>query len=280
MTQAARTTPMPLVHRDLVPWRGGDPVFEERFATISALLADPAATIVKSTRHRVVLSAPGSRNPHSVTIRNSYVGGRDGNGGQTLWLSVGRSIALRIENLNDRDTIEDLSSFSLQDVAGRFERFVELWRIRTAAELHVDDRPPTGHDFERTNALFDEALGRVVSHVAAVCTVTGAKTAPYVQIVVGLDQTPKVVIRQDSAAIGKGHMARRHQTEHPVLSAALESLIDPDLRGCMIEHGAQSMHLCFTPMVSRSAIVAPADAMAVLRHHADPTYSGIPMEFS
>jgi hypothetical protein len=271
---------MPLVHRDLVPWRGGDAAFDERLAAVSSLLAEPAATVVQSSKNRVVVSAPGSRNPHSVTIRNSFVGGRDGDGGQTIWLSVGRSIALRIENLNDPVAIDDLSTFSVRDVADRFARFRDLWSVRTAAAPHPDDVAPTGRAFEEMTALFDAALERVVSHVAAVCTVTGTTTRPLVQIVAGLDQKPQVVIKSDVAVIGRGHMARRHATDHPILSAALERLVDPDLRGCMIEHGSASMHLCFTPMVSRACVVQPADAMTALRHHADPAHAGIPMEFA
>lgn len=272
--------PMPLVHRDLLPWRGGDPLFEERFAAVLHLLRDPAATVARSSRHRVVVSAPGSRDPHSVTIRNSYVGGRDGDGGQTLWLSVGRSISMRIEDLNDTVAIDDLSTFSVDDVKRRFERLLDLWRIRTCAAPHASDVPPEGPEFERTNALFDQALDRIVTHVAVVCAVNGTTTMPYVQIVAGLHESPKVVIRSDYAALGLGQMARRHSTQHPILSSALERMIDPDLRGCMIERGDLPMHLRLTPMASRAATVAPADPMVVLRHHADPAYADLPMDFS
>jgi hypothetical protein len=272
--------PAPFVLRDLMPYRGEDALFDERFSTMERTLAHPGARVTRAKRNRVTLSVPGSDDPHSIVIRNSYVGGRDGDGGQTVWLCMGRSIMVRIEDLCPGAGQDDLRGFDVERISRRVMGMVELWRTRRSSGHRDDGRePPTGPRHDATCALLDAAMSACTNHVSVCASLAGVAGDAFVQILVGLHETPEVVVVADGSTIGKGHVNGPCTTRHPEMSKTLGRLVDQRLRGCMIARGTQPMHVVLRPSVPRTGFVGPADPMHVLRHHADPVFSGLPTEF-
>lgn len=280
MSRLQDVVPAPFVLRDLMPYSGEDTLFDERFSIMERTLAHPRARITGAKRNRVTLSVPESDDPHSIVIRNAYVGGRDGDGAQTVWLAIGKSIMLRIEDLCPGAGQEDLTTFDVEAITRKVAGMIDLWRTRRSGGSRDDGRgPPIGVRQEAAADLLDAAMSACTSHVSVCSSLAGRTGDAFVQILVGLHEEPRVVVAADGSRIGKGHVNAPYATRHQEMSKALKGLVDPRLRGCMLARGARGMHVVFRPSVPRTGFVGPADPMHVLRHHADATFSDLPTEF-
>lgn len=277
MTRKAH--PCALVLRDALPWRGGDSVIDERLHAMTTLVEHPMA-VVTALRHRAVVKAPGSDDHHSVTIRNALVGGRDGDGGRTTWLAIGRAIQLRVEDIQDGAGDTDLSGTTIEDVRRHVHGLVDVWRAREARIVRAEDQP-----IQRTRAhverdlLLERAVQTCTGHISAALSIEGATEDAFYQIVTSMHRPPSVEIRKSATAIGSGRLHTPGHTQFPRMSRALEATIDRGLRGCMIGEGGNN-HITLRPCVARHADVSPADAMETLRRRTDPRFSGLPVEFS
>lgn len=277
MTQ--KVDPCALVLRDALPWRGGDSIIDERLHAMATLVDHPMA-VVTALRHRAVIKAPGSDDHHSVTIRNALVGGRDGDGGRTTWLAIGRAIQLRIEDIQDGSGDTELSGTTIEDARRHVHGIIDVWRAREARIVRAEDEPirRTCAHVER-DLLLERAVQACTGHISAALSMEGVTEDAFYQIVTSMHRPPSVEIRRSAAAIGSGRVHTPGHTQFPRMSRALEATIDPRLRGCMIGEGGNN-HITLRPCVARHADVSPADAMETLRRRTDPTHSRLPVEFS
>jgi hypothetical protein len=271
--------PWPLVLRDAIPWRGGDAIIDERLNAMRTLVDHPMA-VVTAKRHRVVVTAPGSDDHHSVTIRNALVGGHDGDGGRTTWLAIGRAIQLRIEDIQDGAGDTDLADSTIEDVRRHVHGLKSLWSIREARFANAADVPlERTPELELRRTLLSSAVDTCIAQVGSAMSMQGMLDDVSFSIITSMHRPPSLELKRSNGKIGQSNIYHSGPTQFPEMSGAISSTFDQRLRGCMVGQNA-SNHLTLRCCEAVKGEVSPMDVMETLRARTDRRLEALPVEFS